>query len=271
MVIKKSKEGFTLIELLIVITISAFIAASIAGGLITMQNITTIDIAARDLKTEIQATQNQARNSFISYDIRNEGKQGNLFQSLGNPTTINVGWLVSFENNGINSRVIRRAITFKPQGTYDISNLRNDIVVVRDILRNTNSQRFFCAQTTSAFILGSSSRPVEFMSNGVTYQLNCGQQAQINSDYFVKEFLSINFTNNLNNNPPPMQSCWGPNANQPKAIFFTAGYGEPAFIGSQSGDCQVAIELNSFGRNIKSISVSRDTGSVKICGNICTN
>lgn len=274
------KKGFTLLELMIVMVIMVVLAGSMAAGLIALQNITKLDNSVRTIKTEIQAAQNQARNSFITYDrTTSSGSQEDLFnQTASARTFLNLGWIVSFTNTPSGSTsiltVTRQAVFFKPQRIYDISRLREDIV---NIYKNTLIQNPFKPFSCVNGSLTQQGAQVSFRSVNTNdtknYPIQCATNTSgyLGSDYFQSDYPDVIITSDasdLGTNGLP--SCWQ-NGSQ-SSIFFTAGYGEPAlrFTGSAPANCQVVFRTPGFASANKAIKVYKDNGTIELCSNYCT-
>jgi prepilin-type N-terminal cleavage/methylation domain-containing protein len=269
--LKSRKKGFTLLELIIVLSIGIFISGSLAAGIIALQNITKLDTTIRDIKLEIQSAQNQARNSFITYNrSTSNGSEADLY---GNGEAyLNVGWLISFANEGTDIKVTRQAIYFKPSRTYDIGSLRADILKIRNDLRQAISQPFGCSNN----VFFKSGPQYTFRSSNTNdntdYALRCAEgPGYVNYDYFEKIYTNIQLTDSppdLGTNALP--SCW--TSNGAKSIFFSAGYGEVVMKLNSGGsfvDCQIVTKIQNLSGNAKAIKIYKDTGTVEICGNYC--
>jgi prepilin-type N-terminal cleavage/methylation domain-containing protein len=266
------RKGFTLLELVVVMTISLFLSASLGAGIITLQNITKLDTTIRSIKLEIQSAQNQARNSFITYNrSTSTGSQAALFGA--GDAFLNIGWAISFENKGGgNLSVKRQAVYFKPDRNYDINSLRADIIKIREDLKLSVSQPFGC--NNGVFVKGGSQFVFRstFSKDPTNYTLRCAQGSGFdNYDSFEKIFESVELSDSANDlGTSSLDSCWK-NAGT-KSIFFTAGYGEPVLALSGSGaikDCQIVAKIRSFGGGTKGLRVYKDTGTVEVCGNYC--
>lgn len=118
---KSKSKGFTLLELLVVMAITVALFATLGSGVAYLQNSVKLDNALRDIKAEIQATQNNARNSFVVNDPASSQES-----SLGK-RKISVGWIVELVNTGNSITLTKRSVYFTPGDTYNFTKLRGDI------------------------------------------------------------------------------------------------------------------------------------------------
>lgn len=279
---KKVKAGFTLVELLVVLSISAILVASLGSGIVNMQSTVKLDNTIRDMKLSIQTTQNQARNSFLTYNRTNlTNLSGSFFQGGVAANNISLGWMISFQNvNNDTILVTRRSVFFKPSGSYDFERLRDEIVNFRDRLNSNllTNKKFECDSSGNFKIGNVNQTNYASIINGINFSVNCAYNTPdyTGSEYFESRSSNVRVSLVFGTNALP--SCWesnNPGAQQ--SIFFTSGYGEPVLnVNSATGfvlrDCQLQVQYAGFiNTDVRALKVSKDNGSVELCGSFCTN
>lgn len=273
------RKGFTLLELIIVMVIMIVIGVMMTAGVLALQNITRLDSAVRSIKIEIQSTQNQSRNSFITYNRRtSSGREEDLFRPNGQ-SFLNVGWIITFTNttSGTSStlNVRRQAVFFKPEQIYSMDSLRADISNIhKNKLAAVPFVPFGCNSSSRLVQRGIQ---VDFLSANTLdtkrYELRCADATYSESDYFNSVYPDVVIsddaadlgTNGLN-------SCWQNSASNQQSIFFTSGYGESIarFTASGPEDCQLVFRTVGLSTANKALRVSKDNGSIELCANYCS-
>jgi len=278
MIKKRVKKGFTLIELLVVMAISSVLIASLGGGVVNLQSMVKLDNTIRELKLAIQTTQNEARNSFLTYDRNNLGSvTGSFFQGGATTNNVSLGWMITFQNQGTNSiSVTRRSVFFKPPISYDFNRLRDEIVNFRNNLISQNqSQRKFECDSGGNFLVGGVNLNNGYTSvAGGTISISCAYKPLYSgSEYFETTITNVTLVKRFGVNALP--SCWDPGiTGVQQSIFFTSGYGEPALNVDPSfglNDCQLQVQYAGFlNQDLRALRVSRENGIVELCGSYCT-
>jgi prepilin-type N-terminal cleavage/methylation domain-containing protein len=271
--IAHKKNGFTLLELLIVISIMVVVTTSLGAGVLYLQNSVRLDNSVRDLKSEIQSTQNLARNSFFSDAL--------TASTAFTDVPITVGWLLTLESTSSSNSVsvIKRSIYFKvpvaSSSTYDYGNLRSDIIALRSVLAG---DLYYCDSSDNFIAASNASRNVQVS----TFDLKCTTSSLASkqaNEYIVSDVKNLVSIGNSSFPATALPACNTPSSEHSSSkpassaissinLFFTAGYGEPA---SPAGaDCQIQIKAGSdFGGSTRSVMVNKDTGGAGICGNYC--
>lgn len=239
--------GYTLLEFLIVIGIIAVLTGTGAAGITFLKHSVSLDNALRDLKAEIQSTQNNARNSFVAY-------QATAPSSI-NQRRISLGWVIEMNNDSRGITLRKRSVYFTPTDTtYSLSQLRINIV---------NS------------ILNSFTYPIcdaaGFKNNGTALQL-AGSTVQCSSG--GEDDVTFNSSNNANlANVELIRSVNGigtcADTNTKVTMFFSSGYGEPVTLNKST--CQVQIRNKGSFANTRGLRVDSLTGSVTSCSALCLN
>lgn len=281
---QKSKKGFTLVELIVVIALSVALIGSLGGGIITLQNSVKLDNAIRDLKSEIQAAQNNSRNSFITYD-QSSGSQAST--DLFNDGNISLGWLLTVDNAANNGqyvvKVIRQSVYFEPSPSYDFNRLRDEIVNFRQFI---TQKRFRCDSVTGKFYVSltatSGAIPLDsytsITSGNPTFPVKCSNSSSVQGEYFETDLANVILVTNFGGDNIAFSAntyptCWN-NIDNQKSIFYTSGYGEPVVpywtsAGSMM-DCQMQLENTAtIGREQRALKVSYESGVVDLCGAYC--
>jgi prepilin-type N-terminal cleavage/methylation domain-containing protein len=247
------RKGFTLIEVLVVLAITAMLISVTAAGLTYLQNAVTLDNTIRDVKAYVQSAQSNARNSIVV-------RQGPSNANLSN-NDISVGWVVSVVNVATPAavKIVQRGVYFKPTG-YDISSLRDDI---KTLFINSSNQNIYCHDAGSETILYKGNAQVS-LGGRIMY---CAQSTNGQNDFISQIISGVQ----LVATPAGMTTCTpdltGGSLNY--NIFFTSGYGEAVATANNVKNCQIVVAKPGFMGNARAIQLSKETGSVYVCGNYC--
>jgi prepilin-type N-terminal cleavage/methylation domain-containing protein len=276
--LNKKRKGFTLIELMVVMTISAILIYAMGGGILTLQVAVKLDNSIRDLKSFIQTTQIQARNSFVTYNRKDSASIGNSFFVGGaQANNISLGWMVSFSNQGSNALIVRNSVFFKPPTNYDFDRLKDEVTTFRNRLQTNlqNNIKYTCNNGVFQ-INGVTQSAYASVVTGISLAINCASNSVVfaESEYFQDQLIGAKMSTDFGTNALP--SCWenGGTTSQ-TSLFFTSGYGDPVVrVDTAVGlrDCQLQIQHQGIiNMDTRAIRVSKDNGLVEICGSYCTN
>ncbi len=257
----KSKSGFTLLELLIVVAISMFLMISLGVGAFNLQSTMKLDNSLREIKSEVQSTQNLARNSFFS----NSTNTGSL-----SGRRISVGWVFTLKNGVApkSTSIVKRSIYILPAAgiQYDLSLLRADIIKLRQSL---SGSQFYC-DSTDDFLKSASNITVKFPTTPTTTDVKCSENTATSTasgEYIaIPDKSDITFTDTIPSGG--ISSCLDLSKQNGVNIFFTSGYGEPAI--SKSSDCEIRLQSSSsFLSNFRALRINVETGGAGTCGSYC--
>lgn len=264
---KIRKRGFTLIELLVVVAIMMVLISVVGGGALYLQNTMAMDNTIRQLKSEIQNTQNLARNSFVSnYSV---SSNSNLFKDK----RISLGWILTVDSNptqktiSITKRSVYVLIPSSSAVQYDYSRLRGDILALKNNIANKN---FYCANNNELWA-GTSGSAARITFGGLaTVYVMCTEQNSntISAGEYSKitDFGHAVLSNqgSIPGTAPSMCNVTDTQIN----FFFTSGYGEPAT--TKSSNCQIRIEKKvNLAKIYRSILFNTTTGTITTCANYC--
>lgn len=251
----KKTKGFTLLELMVVMSISILLAYTLGYIALGLQNSVKIDNALRNLKVEIQTTQNNARNSLISYG--DNSRAGSLIPSNLKDTKISVGWMITLQNTSNEVQVTKQSVYFYPTD-YDLSLLRDEIQNNLKLKTNLN-----CVGDT--LYDGENTVAVKNIDPASPYKpsaiFKCTNTTGTDEEKVVTNFGAVQITQPGEG----INSCFNGSR---VSIFFTSGYGET--ILTPSNPCQIQIaNAGNFSVIKRAIKVNGDTGTVTTCGEVC--
>ena len=172
----------------------------------------------------------------------------------------------------------RRSVFFKPPGSYDFERLRDEIVNFRDRLNSNllTNKKFECDGSGNFKIGNVTQSNYSSIITGFNFPVNCAYNTSVfnGSEYFESRSANVRVSLVFGSNALP--SCWesnNPGAQQ--SIFFTSGYGEPSVnidVTKGAKDCQIQVQYAGFiNTNTRALRVSKDTGSIELCGSFCNN
>lgn len=247
-----TKKGFTLVELLVVMAIGMMLFATMGAGIFYLQNSVRLDNSIRDLKVQIQAAQNNARNSFIT----NEATLSD--SSLGN-RKVSVGWVADISNSGNSIVITRRSVYFIPGNSYDFTQLRTHI----DQNLKNKQANFFCINDQLYSVVGNVRTTIKFAGMPSNEILRCSSDV---NEKFTTTFAGITLDDKNEGISNCTQTIDGVKR---VSLFFTSGYGETVF--ANTDNCQIKIKnSNGIIINGRSIYIAKNTGSLGTCGVYCT-
>jgi prepilin-type N-terminal cleavage/methylation domain-containing protein len=252
---RKSKKGFTLFELLIVMGIAVLLTSLVGGGILFLQNSVGLDKNIRELKTEVQTTQNNAINSFISTNTTSPASFAD--------EKVSIGWSIRLFNNGTSSLNVEKRAVFV-QLTNTVLNNPNDLrQEIRDFVNGFSAGNFSCTNADLGMYrmyTGPGELPIT---------LRCADINPLDEnldDYMLTTYTGIILSDNIGGSP--ILNC---RINNEVNLFFTSGYGETILPGRPARrDCQIVIR-NASGAvvNTRAVRISEATGSVAICESFC--
>jgi type II secretory pathway pseudopilin PulG len=266
----KKKKGFTLIELIVVLAIIMFTTAVLSGGVAFLQNSISLDNSIRQLKSELQATQNLARNSFFSgYSEENSSE-------FLDDKRVSVGWLMTMDtvSNPNAITVLKRSIYVMPPHSniaqYDYANLRKDIITLR---KDLSGLKFVCDSVTNELRTNTiNGLPVKF-AKGTSSEVTvyCTEESEATrkagevEKRSVLERVTLSDPILLPASSLPM--CF--EGTSQLNVFFTSGYGEPAT--SLASTCQIRIQSTSsnYARSYRGLKFDSVSGGGATCGSYC--
>lgn len=231
-------------------SIVAILIVSLGGGYMSLQRSINLDNAIRALKSDIEKTQNSARNSFLVTDLEK----------------VSLGWMVEFvnENTSVkNLKNIRRSIYVDNTArNFDTPNLR---AYVQTLYGKINDlEGFSCIGdnlyygSNQVYLKPPNEFPVKCSSN---------LSSDGNEDYY-EDVIAKNM-NVINSVPDPsIPVC------AQKSFFFTSGYSEIATnkTGITGNSCQIVIQTTDnsiMPPDTRAINVDLQNGNISICGNYC--
>jgi type II secretory pathway pseudopilin PulG len=263
---QKLKKGFTLVELLVVLAITMVTMVSLGAGAVYLQSAVTLDNGIRQVKTEIQSTQNLARNSFFS----NSSSSTILTQKR-----ISVGWLLTLTNNPSQKTITvtkRSLYVLFPNSNsvqYNFSSLRDDVIRLHQGLKGKD----FSCNASNQLKLGSAGSTVNFSTGTTVTPVLCTEDSPTTrnpgngaAEFITSSIKKANLSDQTLLPGTAPRTCYTGviQAN----LFFTSGYGEPAL--TQNADCQLRIESKTGpSSSYRAIKVNAQTGSATTCGNLC--
>lgn len=257
----KKIKGFSLLELMVVMSIGIFLAYSLGYSASSLQNNIKVDSALRNIKTEIQTTQNSARNSFISYG--NNSNAGGLIPNNLKDTKISVGWIITLRNTSISGtdavEVIRQSVYFYPTG-YDLSLLRDEIQNNLKLKTDLNciGDTLYSGESTISVKNTDPANP-----SRSTAIFKCTNTTGSDEEKVMTKFNAVQLTQP--GAGEGISSCFNGSRS---SIFFTSGYGETVL--GASSPCQIQItSTGSLSAAKRAIKISGDTGSITTCGRVC--
>jgi Tfp pilus assembly protein FimT len=270
---RRKFKAFTLLEMLVTVAIIMMISSLLAGGIIYLRNAIKLDNGLRDLKSQIQSAQNNARNSFVAF--------GGAAPSSLSSQKISIGWMMTLTNNSLGSEiyVTRQSVYFLPQSntlpttSYDFTKLSDDVSNLRQSISGKN---FACLNgnfTLNGAVVTNFGR-IKNANQLSTFTIQCSNTTD-GDEYFsstqtpprIPQLLGMQLDDGSSVPSGTIKNCMSDPTSI--SIFFTLGYGEPALNTLDKDGCQVRIKSTGVTTSYRSFVIDPNTGGVETCASYC--